>query len=51
MATIKDMDIHMVKTTMGNILMAGMDIPIKNTVIIILKAKAKVEVKVKKSYP
>ena len=47
MAIIKDMDILMVKTTMVNILIAGMDIPIKNTGIIILKAKVEVKVKTK----
>jgi hypothetical protein len=49
MAIIRDMDIHMVKITMVNILTAGMDIRIKNMDITILKVKAKVEVKVKKS--
>ena len=46
MAIIRDMDIHMERTIMVNILIADMDIPIRNMGIIILKAKVEVKVKV-----
>ena len=48
MAIIRDMAIHMEKTTMANILIADMDIPIRNMDIIIPKAKVEVEAEVEK---